>query len=63
MDLATTQPQAPAQQPVRNETIRNIAIIAGVDADWDHGKATRMDAMHRRRPPFFFLRPFRAVLY
>ena len=39
------------------------AIIAHIDADGDHGKTTRVDAMPRHRPEFFFLRPFRAVLY
>ena len=58
--LATTpQSFAVTDQGVRNETIRKIAIIAHVD----HGKTTRVDAMLRRRPQFFFLRPFRAVLY
>ena len=63
MDLATTQPQAPTAQGVRNETIRNVAIIADIEADRDHGKTARVDAMLRRRPQFFFLRPFRVVLY
>ena len=63
MDLATTQSQSLVEQRVRNETIRNIAIIADIDAHGDHGKTTRVDAMLRCRPQFFFLRPFRAVLY
>ena len=48
MDLATTQPQAVIEQRARNETIRNIAIIAHVD----HGRTMLVDAMHRRRHIF-----------
>ena len=44
MSSPTTQLPAPIQQPVRNENIRNIAIIAHVD----HGKTTLVDAMLRQ---------------
>ncbi|MEE8177049.1 MAG: GTP-binding protein, partial [Acidobacteriota bacterium] len=42
--MATAQSYEPGTQPVRNENIRNIAIIAHVD----HGKTTLVDAMLRQ---------------
>ncbi len=44
MTLVSTQASASGQQAVRNENIRNIAIIAHVD----HGKTTLVDAMLRQ---------------
>ena len=58
MDLTTTQPQAAAEQQVRNEAIRNIAIIVDIDADGDHGKTTRVDAGLRRPPQIFIFARF-----
>src|SRR5882672_1838920 len=44
MSSVSTQPSAPDRPAVRNENIRNIAIIAHVD----HGKTTLVDAMLRQ---------------